>query len=305
MASLVSDSPIEAWNRRFAIFGVRVVADAGGLAKIEIATPQAAAEIYLQGAHLTSWKPAGGGEVVFLSRQSKFEAGKAIRGGIPVCFPWFRGKADDAKAPAHGFARTSEWEIEGITSAGNSVAVELSLTASEATRRWWPHDFEARLRFRVGERLELELAVKNTGDGAFRFEEALHTYHRVGDAARVKVGGLDGVTYLDNRDGNRAKVQMGPVEFTAATDNAYQATAEALEIADAVLGRRMRVEKRGSRSTVVWNPWIEGAAAMADLGDDEWREFACVEAANILEEAVTLGPGESHAMGVTIEVLAG
>ena len=135
-----------------------------------------------------------------------------------------------------------------------------------------------------------------------RFEEALHTYHRVGDAKQVRVKGLDGTAYLDNMDGNREKRQAGDVVFTAQTDNAYLDTTEALEVVDPVLRRRIRTEKGNSRTTVVWNPWREGAKALADFGDEEWRVMACVEASNIIAYAVELGAGEKHTMTAVLSV---
>ena len=298
---------IDQLHERFAIDGVaEVVAGNGSLAVVRVSLPAASAEVYLHGAHVTSWRPVGltakAEEVIFLSSRSKFQAGKAIRGGVPICFPWFRAKADDAKAPQHGFARTSEWTLESVERVGNSVVVSLSLESSEATRALWRHEFRAVYRVSVGTELKLELAVTNTGDEDFAFEEALHTYHRVGDVERVRVAGLDGVNYLDNRDGNRAKAQSGDVVLTGAVDNAYIATETALEIDDPVLGRRVEIEKAGSVTTVVWNPWDEAAKAMADLDDGAWREFICVEASNILGGAVTLAPGGEHVISATIRL---
>ena len=297
---------INEWNERFGIRGVaEVVFGQGGLAVVRVTGDATMAEIYLHGAQVTSWKPAGTDEVLFVSAQSRFEDGKAIRGGIPICFPWFRGKADDAKAPAHGVVRTKEWELTGIAQDGDAVTVTLATESDEASRRWWPHEFRAEYRVRVGVQLSLALRVVNTGGSAMRFEEALHTYHRVGDAEQVRVTGLDGTAYLDNMDGNREKQQSGDVMFRAQTDNAYLDTTEALEVIDPVLGRRIRTEKGNSRTTVAWNPWREGAKALADLGDDEWRGMACVEASNILSYAVELAPGEEHLLTATLSVMAG
>jgi glucose-6-phosphate 1-epimerase len=296
-------STIKEWNERFGIPGMaEVVAGQGGLAMVRVSTGAAKAEIYLHGAQVTSWKPAGSDEVLFVSTQSRWEDGKAIRGGIPICFPWFRGKADDAKAPAHGVVRTKAWELTGIAQDGDAVTVTFETESDEASRRWWPHEFRAEYRVRVGAQLGLALTVANTGGSGMRFEEALHTYHRMGDAERVRVTGLDGTAYLDNMDGNREKRQVGDVVFTAQTDNAYLNTTEVLEVVDPVLRRRIRTAKGNSRTTVVWNPWREGAKALADLGDDEWRQMACVEASNIIAYAVELGAGEKHTMTAVISV---
>jgi glucose-6-phosphate 1-epimerase len=292
-------------NRRFGIEGVAMImAGEGNLPKVRITTRAAEADIYLHGAQVTSWRPTGGEDVIFLSKRSRFEEGKAIRGGVPVCFPWFRAKADNPKAPAHGFARTRTWSLDSMNHDADSVVVTLSTESDEESRRWWPHEFRLLHRVTVGAELKMELVVSNTGSTAFRFEEALHTYHRVGDAEKIQVKGLDGVAFLDNTDANREKKQNGDVVMTQATDNAYLNTESTLELVDPVLRRRIQIAKENSVTTVVWNPWQSGAKALADLGDDEWRQFACAEASNILSGAVELVAGAQHAMAARISVAA-
>ena len=282
----------------------RVVSGKGGLPCVRINTPAASAEIYLHGAHLTSWRPAGAEEVIFLSEQSSWVEGKAIRGGIPVCFPWFRNKLDDPKAPSHGVVRTKAWQLDSIAQDGEFVTVTLSTESDETTLAWWPHAFHLVHRLRIGSALEQELAMTNTGSEPLRFEEALHTYYRVGAAGALRIRGLDGVTYLDNTDGNREKLQAGDIVFSAQTDRAYLNTTHAVEIVDPVLRRRIRIEKQESRSTVVWNPWSTGAQTMADLGDDEWQTMACVEASNMRACGVDLAAGATHRMKTRISVEA-
>ncbi len=281
-----------------------VVSGHGGLPCVRIDTPAAAAEVYLHGAHLTSWRPAGQEEVIFLSEQSSWAEGKAIRGGIPVCFPWFRNKLDDPKAPSHGVVRTKAWQLDSVAQDAEFVTVTLSTSSDAGTLAWWPHTFHLVHRLRIGPVLEQELAMTNTGSEPLRFEEALHTYYRVGAAAALRIRGLDGVTYLDNTDGNREKRQAGDIVFTAQTDRAYLDTTHAVEMADPVLRRRIRVDKQDSRSTVVWNPWSTGAQTMADLGDDEWQTMACVEASNMRACAVDLAAGATHRMKTRISVEA-
>lgn len=297
-------SQIDAFNRRFEIPGiVAVVPGNGGLAKVRVTTALASADIYLHGAQVTSWRPAGAEEVLFLSEHSHWQQGRVIRGGIPICFPWFRAKADDPKAPAHGFVRTAEWQLDSVTAEEDgSVAVICSTESDDSTRRWWPHEFRLLHRVTIGSSLHLELTVGNLGSAPFIIEEALHSYFRVGDVEGVRVRGLDQVCYLDNTDGNREKVQSGDVAFAAPTDNAYLDTKAALELVDPTLRRRLCTDKENSATTVVWNPWQQGAASLADLGDDEWRQMTCVEACNILRFAVSLAPGEEHSMGATIRV---
>jgi glucose-6-phosphate 1-epimerase len=280
-----------------------VVSGQGGLPCLRINAAAASAEIYLHGAHLTSWRPAGAEEVMFLSEESAFADGKAIRGGIPVCFPWFRNKLDDPKAPSHGTVRTREWKLDSVVPDGDTVTVTLSTESDASTLAWWPFPYHLVHRLRVGKVLEQELVMTNPGDKPLRFEEALHTYYRVGDASKVSIVGLDGVTYMDNTDGNKEKRQEGNIVFTAQTDRAYMNTTHAVDIVDPVMGRRIRVTKQDSRSTVVWNPWSTGAQTMADLGNDEWRIMTCVEASNMRACGVDLAAGATHTMRTRIELL--
>jgi len=294
---------IEELNHRFAIDGIaQIVAGQGGLPKVRIATPQAEAEMYLHGAQVTSWKPAGVEEVLFLSNHAQWHEGIAIRGGIPLCFPWFRGKADDPKAPSHGFVRTKAWQLESITREDDSVVVAMWTASDEDTRKWWPADFRLVHRVRFGTELKLELAITNIGATALRFEEALHTYHRVGHIKSVRILGLDGIAYLDNTDSNREKIQHGDIVITKQIDNAYLNTQDSVELVDPELGRRIRITKENSLTTVVWNPWREGARSLSDLGDNEWQQMVCAEASNVLGLAVDLAPGEQHTMSTTIRV---
>jgi glucose-6-phosphate 1-epimerase len=292
-------------NRRFAINGVaQITVGNGDLPRVSVSTPAATAEIYLHGAQITSWRPAGTDEVIFLSKLSQFAPGKAIRGGIPVCFPWFRNKADDPKAPAHGFVRTKAWQLDSIKLQGDAVTVSLSTGSDEGTRAWWPREFLLQHRLTIGAELGQELQVTNTGNTPLRFEEALHTYYNVSGADAIRISGLDGVAYLDNTDSNREKRQAGDIAFTAQTDSAYLDTTHAVEIADPILRRRIRLEKQNSRTTVVWNPWSTGAQSLADLGGDGWKTMACVEASNMRAFAVDLAPGAQHTMKTRIQVLA-
>jgi glucose-6-phosphate 1-epimerase len=295
---------IDELNARFGLKGVaEIVAGEGNLPKVRIHTPTAEADIYLHGAQVTSWRPAGAEEVIFLSKHSRFEEGKAIRGGVPICFPWFRAKADNPQAPAHGFVRTRAWQLESITQEQGSIIVSMFTESDDSTRRWWPHDFRLVHRVSIGTKLKLELIATNSGSTPLRFEEALHTYHRVGDAEKIRVVGLDGVTFLDNTDANRESIQQGEIVMDKPIDNAYLNTQNTLELVDPVLHRRVQIAKTNSLTTIVWNPWESGANALADLGDDEWRQFACVEASNILNHAVLLAPREQHVMAATIAVI--
>jgi glucose-6-phosphate 1-epimerase len=294
---------IEELNARLGIAGrAQVLAGEAGIPKVHVTAPQCHGEMYLHGAQVTSWKPVGAEEAIFLSREARWEEGKAIRGGIPICFPWFRAKADDSHAPAHGVVRTKIWTLESIEQNADGITVSMSTQSDPDTRRWWPADFRVLHCVTFGSELRLELTVSNTGTKPFRFEEALHTYYRVGDVRKVRVRGLDGVTYLDNTDSNKKKKQNGDVVISSPTDNAYMNTQNPLQLIDPVLNRSIQVTKQNSDSTVIWNPWAEGARALSDLGDDEWQDMACVEGGNILENAVELAPSADHKITVTMTV---
>jgi len=290
-------SIVDELDRRFGIPGIaRICEGSGGLPKIQITGSRAEGEMYLHGAQVTSWKPAGNDEVLFLSTKSRWQEGQAIRGGIPICFPWFRAKADDPKAPAHGFARTRSWELESIVQDERGVLVSMSLESDKQTQRWWDAEFRLVYRVVFGLELILELVCTNIGKTDLRFEEALHTYNRVADVASVRLQGLDTAHYLDNTDSNKERVQQGEVTIASATDNAFVGTQNDVDLIDPELRRRIRLKKAHSLTTVVWNPWREGAARLADLGEGEWKQFVCVEASNILTALVSLAPGEEHKM---------
>jgi len=289
--------------RKFGSAGMAKVCEGNrGLARVQVNGAFGQGEIYLHGAHVTSWKPTGKDDLLFVSTKSGWQEGHAIRGGIPICFPWFRAKVNDPKAPAHGFVRTKIWQLESISESEAGVTVSMSTQTDEHTRRWWPAEFRLMYHVTFGSELNLELVCTNTGTTPFRFEEALHTYNRVGDVGRVRLQNLNNVHFLDNTDSNKEKTQHGDVAITAQTDNAYLNTAGAVELLDEDMGRRIRLRKHNSLNTVVWSPWREGSAALRDLGDGEWRQFLCVEATNILASAVSLEPEEEHRMTAVISV---
>jgi glucose-6-phosphate 1-epimerase len=281
--------------------GVKLLPGNGGLPKLQISCPQAEGEIYLHGAHLTSWKPAGARDVLWVSQESTWESGKPIRGGVPICFPWFGPRKDDPSAPIHGFARLREWRLDGVTAEQDAIVVALSLNSDDSTKQWWPHDFSAHMRVAFGSRLIMSLEVENNGDATFSFEEALHTYFGVADVRQIEIPALDEHNYIDKTDGFAEKNQQGAVRISAETDRVYLNAVKPVEIHDPAMHRRIRVTKQNSNETVVWNPWVAKAKAMPDFGDDEWTGMVCVEACNALSSSVQLAPGERHTMAAMVE----
>lgn len=268
------------------------------LSKFQLSHDGASAEIYLQGAHLARFRTQSGAEVLFLSAQSHFAPGKAIRGGVPLIFPWFGPNQEQPHLPAHGFARTMEWQIQQATE--NSLA--LSLESNEATRALWNHDF--RLIYRVEietETLRLQWEIHNTGDTPWEFEAAMHTYFRVADVRLITIDGLDGKTYLDKPQNAARLVQNGAVQISGETDRVYFEASGPITLRDGA--QIIRISDRGGvKSTVVWNPWIEKSRALADLGDDEWPLFVCIESGVIADDRQSLEAGQCLEMAVEIGV---
>jgi len=273
----------------------------GGLPVATIENADAAASVCLAGGHVLSFRPHGAEPVLWLSRHSRFESGRPIRGGIPVCWPWFAAHPEDPAKPFHGFARLAHWSVLGTEALdGGNTRLRLGLTDDEATRRLWPHAFELEMAVTVGRDLHVALTARNPGPEPFTCTGALHTYFRVGEVARIAVHGLNGCRYREA--GTDGGVQQGPVTFDREVDRLYLDTDAACTIEDPVLARRIRVAKAGSRSTVVWNPWIDKARRMPDFGDDEYTGMVCVETANAGTDAVTIPPGGAHCLEARIAV---
>lgn len=278
---------------------------AGGLIVAEISNRQASASLCLQGAHLMTWKPESQtAPVIWLSRDARLAAGKSIRGGVPVCWPWFGAHASESGFPGHGFARTVPWQvIETGTDPNGATRITLRMVQSEQTRSQWPHAGTLDLTVNVGEMLRMELATENTGAADFVIGEALHTYFRIGDIGGVRVKGLEGCDYWDKVGGSNLRKQAGAIGFSGETDRVYINTAGKCVIEDDKLGRRIHIAKSGSLATVVWTPWTEKAAKMGDLGQPEgWREMLCVESANALENVVKVAAGGKHSLIVEYRV---
>ncbi len=291
-------------NRRLAIEGVLGFKQGpGGLAVAEVENEKASALVALQGAQVMRWAPRGEDPVIWLSGAARFAPGKSIRGGVPLCWPWFGAHASEADFPGHGYARTVSWEVlatEALNPAQTRLV--LRLLETDATRAWWPHDTPVECAITVGEALELELATRNAGSAPVTIGEALHTYFQVGDIAQVQVLGLEDGEYLDKVDGFRRKTQSGPVTFSGEVDRVYVNNSGACVISDPVLQRRILIDKRGSESTVVWNPWLEKAEKMGDLGDEGYRHMLCVESGNAADNLVEIAPGAEHRLWVSYRV---
>jgi len=283
---------------------IRFEDGSGGLSRAVISTPSAEAQIYLQGAHVTHWTPRGQKPVLFVSSKSLFAPGKAIRGGVPIIFPWFGPRRYGQPGPAHGFARTLKWEVEATRlRLDGDIEITFSLCPNETSRALGYGAFHLRFRVTVGSELQMELEVRNDSSSPLLFEEALHTYLAIGDIHQARVSGLEGTLYIDKTDGFQRKLlNHAPLQIGKETDQVHLGTKSACVVHDPVWNRRIIVEKSGSESTVVWNPWSDKAAAMTDMAPGEWQQMICVETANAAENAVPLSSGAAHKMTTTIRV---
>jgi dihydroxy-acid dehydratase len=282
---------------------------AGGLTYADIDNHGGRATICLQGAHLVSYRPKSQQvPVVWVSEDAKFAPGKSIRGGAPVCWPWFGAHSSEPGFPAHGFARTVPWDVVRTRRRNDAkTEITLQLTETEQSREQWPHPMRLQLTIVVGEKLEMQLATTNLGKASMQIGEALHTYLQIGDIGEIKVGGLDGVDYYDKVENMARKTQHGAVTFNGEVDRVYIDTTGDCVIDDPQFKRRIRIAKTGSAATVVWTPWIDKATQMGDMGRGRngqggWREMVCVESVNAMDNLVTLAAGETHTLAVTYSV---
>lgn len=263
----------------------------------------ATARVAVNGAHVMEWTPTGQTRpVLYMSPDAVLENGKPIRGGIPVCWPWFGPHVSDAAKPAHGIARILPWELLRADDLGPQVAMLFRLQSNEETRALWPHDFTCHLGVSLGAKLEVSLMTQNTSQSAMVITEALHTYLSVGDISKVTVSGLNGARFLDTVGGSTMREgEEEDIRFDREVDRQY-VSPSGVVVDDPTWGRKLTVNKLGSGTTVVWNPWIEKSKRLSDLPDEAYHGFLCVEAANAGEAAVRISPGGQHVIVTTITV---
>jgi glucose-6-phosphate 1-epimerase len=264
-----------------------------------------------QGAHILSYQLAGQPPLIWLNDEAQFKTGKSIRAGVPVCWPWFGNlsrnpqsvqamRASDEPPTAHGFVRTMDWELAGIEIEGESLKVEFVLPFPEGGFAQWPHQVDLKLGIRLDQQLHINLTSHNRGADDVTISQALHSYFAVSDVRNVHVEGLDGLSYIETLDDWKIVAQAGDLHFTGETDRIYLDTPAQLSIVDPAWERRIELTSSGSRSAVIWNPWIERAAAFSDMADDGWQRMLCIETANVMDDVITLAPGASHTLGVSI-----
>jgi glucose-6-phosphate 1-epimerase len=261
--------------------------------------PPCTGSVIDHGAHVMEWQPRGQRPALFTSRAAVYAEDTAIRGGVPVCFPWFGPGREPGSPFGHGFARTTTWQQVGDVVTDDAQTVTYRLSQDDASDGYWPHAYRALLTARFAADLTVSLTVTNLDTVAFSYEAALHTYLCVDDIRQVRIEGLDGASYVDKTADMAVREQRGALTFAAETDSVY-ASAGPVRVVDPVAGREIAVSTSGASHLVVWNPWEEKAAGLVDLGPGEWQRFVCVEAGRVFDGAVVLEPGESHTLSTTI-----
>jgi glucose-6-phosphate 1-epimerase len=267
-----------------------------GFPVLEISHPRCSGSIALLGAHVMEWTPARQKPVLFMSDKAVFAEGEPIRGGLPVCWPWFGGRED---LPSHGFARLRFWDF--VRGEDSAEGVELVFRLHGNGDLGWPYPFELNLNVHLSETLAVALEMKHLGESTVEITAALHTYLRVGAIEQTRVEGLAGSHYLDSLDDHRKRSQVGAVIFDREVDRVYLAEGD-VRVVDPVWHRTLDIDKSGSRATVVWNPWIEKSKRLADLSDDAYHDFLCIEAANTSVDVVRLAPQGTHLLRQMIRV---
>ncbi len=269
-----------------------------GLEYIEISNMYANASIALQGAHVFRYQRNDSEPLLWLSPESYLEPGKAIRGGVPICWPWFGQHPSNRRLPQHGFARTSRWKIAGMNeTADEKSEITMRLKDSRESLETWPFRFELLLRIGISQTLEISMVTINLDNRPFQVSAALHTYFNVSDINTTTIKGLEGLRYLDKTTGDTG-IQAGTLHIDRETDKIFTDAGYPLEIDDGT--QRVKIAAAGSSSAVVWNPWREKCAVMDDMPDDGWKTMVCVEVANVLQDAREIRPGESHELAATI-----
>lgn len=270
----------------------------GGLPFVKVSNTKASALISIYAGQVLSYQPVGETEdLMFLSESAYFQEGKAIKGGVPICWPWFGAAPEDPDFPDHGFARNSYWTVSSVDLLEEGdTKIKLKLFDSETTHKTWPYEFILSLEIIVGNNLSLELSTCNTGKQPFIITEALHTYFNVGEASQVQVLGLEHAEYLNKAENYVEVCQIAAIALTNETDRIYTDVKHDLTIVDPVFKRKIKISSSGNKNVVVWNPWVARSAQISDLGREDYKRFICIEIANAASDTVEIEPGEEYKM---------
>jgi glucose-6-phosphate 1-epimerase len=288
-------SPIESLVRELNCPGLSLHTSPAGLKSLRVDSSRCAAEVFIQGAHVSHWQPAGHEPVLFMSSIPP-EPGRAIRGGVPICFPWFNNQRADfdkgsaPNPPKHGFARITDWTLASARPIDGDVELAFTLTSDATTRSHWPADFVARITARFGATLRMSMSVTNTGPAPCRFEQALHTYFSIGNVEQISL---------------LKPAWATSVRYDQPLDRVVDGTTETVVLHDKVRARKIRNRKFNSHSTVIWFPFMPepGKSTLPDMTQPDSRRMFCIETANAGANIITLAPGCTHEMGFEVDVV--
>lgn len=259
---------------------------------LHISNQSCEALIAVQGAHLLQFKPHSGAELLWLSPNAIFAEGTAIRGGIPVCLPWFGVNQKDPSKPKHGFVRNQDWQLSEVHEPDtNTTVLVFTFESSTEDLALFPHPFTAQLKIILSDDITLELTLLNCSDAEAEFSWALHSYHPVADLASTAVAGLSGLNYLDNLRGLKPTPQDGNIRFDGEVDRVY----ESVPVSQQILGQpAITISGHNCETAIVWNPGAENAASMADVGEGIHQQFICVERGAAFGNSWVLAPDENR-----------
>lgn len=292
----IMEKEIDKLNDQFSIEGELGFSEQeGDLIYIDVMNKYAEATISLYGAHIIQYRPHDQFDVLWISPNSSYEFGKAIRGGIPICFPWFGPHENNESFPAHGFARIMQWTVAKTESTPKGeTCIILELNSTVETKKYWPFDFKAELDICIGSTLSVELRISNTGQNSFQYTSAIHTYFNVSEISNVQIDGLKGATYYSGFGGELFTQETDLIEISKEENRRYVNTESDIILHDSAFNRKIKTSKKGSRVSVVWNPWTETAKTFKDMPDDGYQTFVCIEPANSYDYFIQLAPGENH-----------
>lgn len=275
---------------------VKFVEGKGGFPVMEISNEYAKAAISVYAGHVLSFQPVDLAEdVMFFSSKAYYQDGKAMKGGVPVCWPWFGPDPESKGRSSHGFVRNRPWQVRDVASTQNGeTKVVMGLKDTEETRKIWDYSFDLAIAITVGSSLTIELITRNTGNQPFSITQALHTYFKIGNINQVAVLGLEDHAYIDKVDNNQQKTQTDIVTFDGECDRIYLDVPAELTIDDKALKRKIKITATNSNTAIVWNPGAEAAKKMADLGDQDYLNFVCVETANAAKEIVEVAANDEY-----------
>lgn len=279
---------------------IRFRREPGGLILFDLTTPTLCASFSLQGGQLLAFQHQGQVPLLWLSERAAMAPGKAIRGGIPLCWPWFGPAPDGAAKPAHGFARNLPWRLTSVLAEDNGWVVRFQLSDSADTRALWPHSFEASLTYQLGRAVRVDFCVVNLDPVPFSMSYAFHSYFPTADINGVEVLGLNGCDYYDQLQGMRLLHQEGGIRFAGECDRIYVDAGGEYLIRDAVAASELLIQTENCRSAVVWNPWQEKSSRLSDMADSAFQNMLCVECGNLGENSIVVPAGGAHASAMQL-----